>query len=69
MLRGVSSEYRTRIDAVQPYRAGDDPKGTFLAGLNDLSNFDKHRVVQTAFSATLSHAQRTSRSPAPTKTP
>ena len=26
---------------------------SFLAGLNDLSNFDKHRVIQAAFSATL----------------
>jgi hypothetical protein len=40
MLRGVAEKYRTPIDAAQPYRRGQNPKLTFLAGLNDLSNTD-----------------------------
>jgi len=51
-LRGVAEQYRTPIDAVQPYRRGQDTELAFLSGLADLSNFDKHRVIQTAYSAT-----------------
>jgi hypothetical protein len=52
-LRGVAEKYRTPIDAAQPYRRGTSPEQTFLAGLDDLSNFDKHRVIQAAFTAVL----------------
>ncbi len=49
-LRGVSEEFRVPVDAAQPYHAGRVP-GRLLACLNDLANFDKHRVIQAAFSA------------------
>jgi hypothetical protein len=48
-LKGVDEKYRTPIDAVQPYRQGGDPRMSTLAALRDLSNFDKHQVIQTAF--------------------
>jgi hypothetical protein len=48
-LKGVDEDYRTPIDTVQPYLRGRDPHLSMLAGLRDLSNFDKHQVIQAAF--------------------
>ena len=52
MLRGVSDEHRAAIDAVQPYRTSH-PRDTALAVLVDLSNTDKHQVINTAFVSTV----------------
>lgn len=49
MLRGVAEEYRTRIDAIQPYRAGRDIEYVGLVILSRLSNTDKHQIIQSAF--------------------
>jgi hypothetical protein len=46
-LRGLSDEHRAIIEAAQPYHARDDGSGRpqALVVLNDLSNRDKHRLI------------------------
>jgi hypothetical protein len=44
MLSGVSREHQDIIEAFQPYRS-DDPIHA-LSLLRDLSNIDKHRILQ-----------------------
>jgi len=47
-LKGVDDNYRPAIDAVQPYLLAEDPASHPLAGLQWLSNIDKHRVIHAA---------------------
>jgi hypothetical protein len=49
-IKGLSPEHRTLVKLVQPYRAGDGASRHPLAVLADLSNTDKHRVINTAYS-------------------
>jgi hypothetical protein len=51
-LRGVSEAHRTRIDALQPYRAGEGAPEHALYLLNRLWNMDKHRVLHATLLAT-----------------
>jgi hypothetical protein len=46
-LKGLSDEHRAIIEAAQPYQARDDGSGRpqALVVLNDLSNRDKHRLI------------------------
>lgn len=50
-LGGVAEQYRTRIDAFQPYRAGDAfaVKWDSLSVLSWLSNVDKHQSIHPAW--------------------
>lgn len=49
VLRGLSSEMKKRIDALQPFNRGDLAYADMLLGLADLSNRDKHREPQPAY--------------------
>ena len=49
MLTGVAEKYRTTIDQVQPYRAGNGAERDKLVLLNSLSNIDKHRFVHPSW--------------------
>lgn len=47
-LAGVADDYRTVIDATQPYHAGDEAKAHPLAMLAHLANTNKHRRLEMA---------------------
>jgi hypothetical protein len=49
-LQGLRPEHVTRIEALQPYHAGDRAEGHLLTLLPRLSNTDKHQIVHTALS-------------------
>lgn len=45
-IKGISSDARTVIESLQPYRAWPDhPKSTTIWAIHDLCNTDKHRVL------------------------
>jgi hypothetical protein len=48
-LRGVAEKYRTPIDQLQPYRAGDGARWEALSVLSWLSNVDKHQSIHPAW--------------------
>ena len=48
-VSGLTDAQRERIDSAQPYKAGDAYKTHPLYGLAELSNADKHRVVQATY--------------------
>jgi hypothetical protein len=49
-IPGLSDEHRELIRSVQPYHRGADARTHPLSVLADLSNTDKHQVVNTAYS-------------------
>lgn len=48
-LKGVPSRVWTEVKNMQPYTRGDRPEDDPLAVLNDLSNRDKHRILNPSF--------------------
>lgn len=49
-IPGLSSKHRAMVKRVQPYRSGEKAAVHPLAVLAELSNTDKHRVINPAYS-------------------
>jgi hypothetical protein len=55
-IPGVSRKHRAFVKMLQPYRAGDRARAHSLSVLATLSNADKHRVLNPAYSVVKSDA-------------
>jgi hypothetical protein len=55
----LSAEHRALVKRAQPYQAGDGAASHPLAVLANLSNADKHRLINPAYSVTLGDAPQT----------